>query len=257
MSAPTLTPGLAPTLAYVETSLPAPTPRERLALAVERALALELVDDGRLDPEPYRRAGARLSGLQAYRLHEDHPLHRDRQRRREAERHVASALETAARLGAPRVVTICAYGHELADSPFERCLDFFAPFESRCRELGVKLLIEPLSPAKTGALTDPYEVVRLLATLAAPEAFALLLDVGHLADGGTELEAFFAEWEHPVEELQLRGPASAPPDPELPVERWLQGLPAPPAVVAVEHRGPIDPGALDELLDALREAGLA
>lgn len=246
-----------PPLAYVEPCLPAPTPAQRLRLALEHDLALELADDGRLDTEPYLRAGARLTALQAYRLHEDHPLHRHRLRRREAARHLHATLETAARLRVPRVVAICAYGRDLADRPFERCLDFFAPFESRCRDLGAKLLIEPLSPLKTDALTDPYEVVRLLVTLAAPEAFGLLLDTGHLADSGVELDAFFSAWDQPVDELQLRGPKSAPPAPELPLARWLQEMPAPPAVVAVEHREPIDERAFGELVTALREAGLS
>lgn len=243
-----------PLLTYVEPCLPAPDARRRLELAQRLELALELADDGSLEAEPYLRAGVPVASVQAYRLHEDHPLSPVASRRREAARHVAAALELAARLEARRVVTICSYGHELADAPFERCLDFFSALESRCRELGVRLLLEPLSPLRTGAFTDPAETVRLLEALDAPHAFGLLLDVGHLADGGTDLDAFFAAWERPVEELQLRGPASAPPDPEMPVASWLAALPAPPAVVAVEHRQPIAPDAFEALIAALRAA---
>lgn len=248
-----------PLLAYVEPHLPAATPAARLALAREHHLALELADDGALETEPYLRAGLPISSLQAYRLRQDPPTHRDRHRRREAARHLGQTLERAARLAVPRVITVCAHGEEIADRPFERALDFYAAFERRARDGGVRLLLEAVSPLKAAALTDPAEIARLVEILGAPEAFGLVLDTGHLADGsdpGSDLDAFFRAWGRPLEELQLRGPGDAPPRPDLPLPRWLAALPGPPAVVAVEHPQPIAEAAFRELLEALRAHGL-
>lgn len=238
-------------LAYVETCLPGTSAAERLWLARAEGLALELADDGALDPEPYR--GTPIAALQVFRLHEDPPLHRDRWRRQEAAKHVAATLELAARMGVPRAVVICAYGSDLADAPFERALEFLAAFERPARDVGVQLLIEPLSPLRTPVLNDPTDIARLVTELAAPAVFAPLLDTGHLLDGGFDPETILREWRHPLGELQLRGARSAPPPLEITLEKWLPALTALPPVISVEHRESIEEPAWRDLVRALRE----
>jgi hypothetical protein len=243
-----------PLLTYTESSLPGAGREERFASAREHRLALEVANDGGLDEEALRRSGLRVATVQAYRMHEFHPLHRDPARRRQAAPHVRDTLEAAARLGTSRIVAACGFGHDLADRPFERCLDFFGPLAGSASALGVRIMIEPLSPSRTAAMASPAEIVRLLAHLDRPDVFSLVLDTGHLADAGFDLEVFFREWDHPVEELQLKGPASAPPSSAMPVEKWLKMLPETPDVLCVEHRKPVSRSDMAGLIGALRES---
>lgn len=246
-----------PLLAYNEDSLPFASPDERLSSLIQTGLALEVANRGDFPLEQYQQyqqLGVQISALQAYAMHEFHPLHRDRAHRQEAIYHVEATLELAAKLQVPRIVTVCGFGQEVADQPFERCLEFFQAFTDRAKALGVRLMIEPLSPRRAAAMTDPGEIARLVQELAEPEVFTMLLDTGHLLDSGFELNEFFTHWQHPIEELQLKGPLSAPPSPQMPVQQWVSQLPSLPAVVCVEHRQPITPTAWAELVTALQKA---
>lgn len=242
-----------PVLAYAESSLPVASLPDRLELLLREGLALEVANQGNVLVEAYRQAGVQISAVQAYRMHDVHPLHRDRHARQAAVTHVRETLELAAELGAPRIVTVCGFGHELADRPFDRAVDFFHQFADPAKKLGVRVAIEPLSPIRCGALTNPREIADLIDILGDPEVFSMLLDTGHLADSGIELNSFFRHWNRPIEELQLKGPRSQPPTPAMPISQWLKALPNPPAVVCVEHRQPISLGELAALLAALRE----
>lgn len=244
---------LLPTLAYVETSLPAADRPARFALARTLDLALEIADDGGPLPEP-GASDPPLVTLQAWRLHEDHPLHPEPERRARARRHVREAIERAAERGIPRVLVACGFGERACEDPFQSCLETFAPAVELARDRGVRLLLEPLSPLRAPALTDADELARLIDALDAPDVVATAVDVGHLADGGHDPCRWLVEWPHPVEELQLRGPRSTPPPPDLPVGALLDALPAPPAVVCVEHREPLERDALAALVARIRRA---
>jgi len=242
-----------PQLAYVESSLPGATRRERLTLASQCALALEVANtttSDAFDPDPYRAHGLSIAAVQAYAMHQVHPLHVDRDRRRQALPHVRDTLQLAAALDAPRVVTVCGFGHRLADRPRERALDFFAALAPLARSLGVRLLIEPLSPARAAAMNDPHEVADLLAALDAPDAMGLVLDTGHLLDSGLDLSDFFESWDRPLDALQLKGRDSAPPDPHQPAGPWLSRIA--PLLLSVEHRGPTTPASVRDTAAALR-----
>ncbi|WP_199321167.1 sugar phosphate isomerase/epimerase [Microcoleus sp. FACHB-831] len=196
---------------------------ERLELANRENLALEVANKGNFEVELYRHC--RISALQAYAMHEFHPIHRDRDRREEAFRHVKETLEIAAILNVPRIVTVCGFGYDLVDSPFERCLEFFASLAIAAKALGVRIMIEPLSPKRAGALTHPDDIARMVEILDDPSVFSIMLDTGHLLDSGIELDSFFRSWNRPIEELQLKGLLSAPPPISMPVETWLECLP--------------------------------
>jgi hypothetical protein len=60
-------------LAYNETSIPGTTLSERLSLAMAENLPLEVANTGNCQVELYR--GFKVVTLQAYRMHEFHPLH--------------------------------------------------------------------------------------------------------------------------------------------------------------------------------------
>jgi Xylose isomerase-like TIM barrel len=242
-----------PILTYNETSIPGSS-SERLQLAVRENLALEVANEGNFPLELYQPY--RISAVQAFAMHDFHPIHRDRNIQQEAVRHVRDTIEVAAQLNVPRIVTVCGFGYELADHPFERCLDFFSSFAEQAKAAGIRIMIEHLSPLRVGAMTDPEEIARLVEMLNDPSVFSIMLDTGHLVDTGIELDSFFANWNRPIEELQLKGPRSAPPSPEMPVKRWLEALPALPAVVCVEHRQPTTEAALVELVGALRDTGM-
>lgn len=199
----------------------------------------------------YRRC--RISALQAYAMHEFHPIHRDRDRREQAFLHVKETLELAAILNVPRIVTVCGFGYDLVDSPFERCLEFFASLAIAAKSLGVRIMIEPLSPKRAGARTHPDDIARMVEILDDPSVFSIMLDTGHLLDSGIELNSFFRSWKRPIEELQLKGLLSAPPPISMPIKGWLECLPQLPAAICVEHRQPISLDDFTQLVNALRQ----
>lgn len=237
-------------LAYNEMSIPG-TVSERLELAVRENLALEVANIGNFSVEFYREYN--VVSVIAYRMHDYHPIHSDRSCREAAFPHVQETIEIAAKLNVPRIVTVCGFGYELADRPFERCLDFFSSFAAQAKAAGVKIMIEPLSPLRVGAMTDPEEIARLIDILNEPSVFSIMLDTGHLVDSGIELNSFFANWKRPVEEIQLKGPRSSPPSPKMPVRQWLDALPHPPAVICPEHRLPTTVEDLGHLVAVLKQ----
>lgn len=244
---------LEPILAYNLTSLPGKTVSEQFQLASREGLAVEVAHQEDFPVEVYQKAEISISAVQAYGMHDFHPLHRDRTRRDAAFRHVQATLELAAKLAVPRIVTVCGFGYELADSLFQRCLDFFSSFSTPAKALGIRIMIEPLSPKRAGALTNPEDIAQLITALNEPEVFSILLDTGHLLDSGFELNSFFENWKYPIEELQLKGFLSAPPPLTMPVQKWIQSLPQPPAVVCVEHRQSIGLEDFEKLVGKLRE----
>jgi hypothetical protein len=241
-----------PILAYNESSLPASSLAERLRLATQHHLALEIANRDNLELEPYLASTVQISAVQAYAMHDFHPLHPDIHHHHQAFNHVQQTLEIAAQLQAPRIVTVCGFGTDVIDSPFEHCFDFFRACVPTAKALGIKIMIEPLSPQRCSAMTDPHEIGRLVKMLDEPSVFTTLLDTGHLLDGGYDLEQFFPTWTYSLEELQLKGLASAPPLLDLPLGKWLKALPNQPAVVCVEHRQPIDLDTFVDLIVAIR-----
>jgi len=248
----------APVLAWVEHALPAPDLEGRLALARTHGLALEVANRPDLpncagtDLGAIRRSGVPVVSLQAYGMHDTHPLHPDPRVREAGLAHLGDTIGKAAALGVPRVLAVCGYGRETCARPPGSCRDFFAAILPLARSRGVRILIEPLSPLRAAAMTDPGEIERLLDDLASPDVFGLALDTGHALDGGHEVDRWLEAWRHPVDELQLRGPGSAPPPPDVPLARWISRLRAPPAVVCVEHGVAIGREVFAELASRLR-----
>lgn len=242
-----------PDLTHVEDRLPGATLEGRLRVAQRLGLALEIADgeDDRL--ERAVALGARVVTLQAYGMHELHPLHVEAAVRRAARRYVLRVIERAAAAKVARVLTCCGFGHALADRAFERCLEFYALLAPRARELGLRVLIEPLGPKRAGAMTDPAEVERLLHALEAPDVFGGALDSGHLLDGGRDPERELARWNAPLDELQLRGPDGGPPPRDVPLARWLAACRTRPEVVCVEHRSEQTEAELERLVAHLRD----
>ena len=236
-------------LAYNEMSIPGSV-SERLELGFRENLALEIANEGNFSVELYQKYN--IVSVIAYRMHDFHPIHSDRTHREQAFPHVQETIEIAAKLNVPRIVTVCGFGYELADRPFERCLDFFTSLAPQAKAAGVKIMIEPLSPLRVGAMTDPEEIARLIDMLNEPSVFSIMLDTGHLVDSGIELNSFFANWKRPVEEIQLKGPRSSPPSPTMPVKQWLEALLQLPAVICPEHRQPTTVQDLVHLVGVLR-----
>lgn len=152
----------------------------------------------------------------------------------------------------PHVLAVCGYGSDLVDDPAEVCRAFFADAKDLARDLGRTLVLEPLSPSRAGALTDPGEFQDLLAAVGAPDVVATAIDTGHLLDGGHDPVAVLSAWRHRVAELQLRGAGSTPPPDDAPLAAWLGACPGAPDVVCVEHRGDVEPDAFDALLARVR-----
>lgn len=245
---------MVPQLAYTESSLPGDSLAERLDRAQSLGLALEVVHREEFPIALYRQSGLDIVTVQAYGMHDFHPLHRDRAVREAALPYLQGAIEFAANLGVPRLVVVCGFGSELADRPFERSLDFFQRAIPLARKAGVRLLIEPLSPRRCAALNHPQAIARLVDTLDCPEAISMVLDTGHLIDSGLDLDRFFATWNRAIAELQLKGARSSPPNPAMPLQTWLCSLPQLPDAIAVEHRQPIGVQQCADLVSALRHS---
>lgn len=243
---------MSPHLAYVEHNLPAATPTERFELARAHSLALEVAhrDDDRA--ERARDAGLTLVTLQAWRLHEVHPIHPDKKVRGEAYEHLRRTIELAARLGVPRVIAVAGYGQTICAEPFEEARAFYRWLAPIAREKKVRVLLEPLSPLRCAALTAPMVLARLLDEIESPDVYGSAIDTGHVIDSGREVEEYLERWPRRVEELQLKGKGSSPPELDMPLARWLRKLKVAPDVVCVEHRLPIEAEELGKLLEHLR-----
>ncbi|MFB2936027.1 sugar phosphate isomerase/epimerase family protein [Aerosakkonemataceae cyanobacterium BLCC-F154] len=245
-------------LAYNESSIPGTTLAERLSLALAENLALEVANTSDCQVELYQ--GLKVVTVQAYKMHEFHPLHPETAVRQAAFSHVQETLELAARLNAPRILTVCGFGFEIIDRPLECCLEFFHSLVPIAKSLGIRMMIEPLSPLRAGAFTDPKDpkdVIKLMAMLNEPSVFGLAIDTGHLLDSGINLNDFFLNWQFPIEELQLKGARSTPPDPTIPLTVWLENLPQIPNVICVEHRQSISLPNFRELINWVRRSQLA
>ncbi len=243
-------------LAWVEHALPGRSTRERVSVARELGLSLEVANRPELDVGAVRASGVPVVTVQAYGMHDDHPLCSDPRRVAAANLHVASTLDLAVRLGARFVLAVCGYGSEpVSDegscTAVARCRDFFAALEPAARERGVRILLEPLSPLRCSALHGPEPIAELLAELG--PHFGAALDTGHLLDGGLDPGEVFARFPGPVHEVQARGAGSTPPD-GAPLAAWLARLAEPPEVVCVEHGGVLRRVALDPLVDRIRAA---
>lgn len=81
-------PIIRPVLAYNESSLPAALFTERLQLAQQEGLALEVANLGNFPIARYQEIGVAIAAVQAYAMHEFHPLHCDRERLKAAMCHV-------------------------------------------------------------------------------------------------------------------------------------------------------------------------
>lgn len=241
-----------PLLAYTEHNLPAATPAERFELARVHGLALEVAnrDDDRA--ERARDAGLPIATLQAWRMHEVHPIHPDKKVRGEAYEHLRRTIELAAKLGVPRVIAIAGYGQQVCEDPFAEARAFFRFVAPVAREKKVRVLIEPLSPLRCAALTAPMVLARLFEEIESPDVFASAIDTGHVIDSGRDVAEYLERWPRAVAELQLKDKGSSPPGPDMPLSRWLRKLKAVPEVVCIEHRLPIDAQDLAKLLAHLR-----
>lgn len=241
-------------LSYNENSLPGSSQAEQIQFAKEYNLALEIANDGRLRSETYQNSSLQITAVQAYLMHEFHPLHPEHFYRQQAYVHLRQTLELAARLAAPRVVSVCGFGQQIADCPFERSFDLFSSLVPVAESLGVRIMIEPLSPQRAAAMTDPQEIAKLIGALDRPDIFSLVLDTGHLMDSGFRLDTFFRSWVCSIEELQLKGMASAPPSSDWSIISWLKSLPSLPPVVCVEHRQPIERQDCEALVKTLQQS---
>ncbi len=238
-------------LAYCVRSLARPQD-EAASLLSRLGLAAEIGDDGAVDEPLWRRAGVPVVTVQAWWLHEAHPLHPDALLRERARRRFVDSLDLAVRLGARRALAVCGFGQTVADRPFERSLDFFAALARPLAERGLTLLLEPLSPLRCAAMWRVTDLLRLLDALDAPDLFRLCLDTGHLTDSGCDPGREFAGVGRPVDEIQLKGPVSAPPPADAPLAQWVASLPAPPRVICLEHNQPLPEGGVERLIAALR-----
>ena len=178
--------------------------------------------------EPWLRRGITIPTLQAFEMHDLHPLHPDASRRREARAYVRETIDAAAESGVPRVLTACGFGEAACADPFESCTAFYEDVGQHARARGVRILVELLSPRRAPAMTDPTELARLLDTLNA-DTFSIALD--HLADAGLELDDALSCFPGRVEELQLRGPRATPPPTDFPLASTLRRFGTTPAVV--------------------------
>jgi hypothetical protein len=227
-------------LAWVEHCLPAPSATERVELAGQLGLALEVANRTGLEPTVVFGGEVPVVTLQAWELHSVHPLHPKPAGRRAGMEHLQATIELAAQHSIPRVLAICGYGQEVCDRPFESCRDAFDALTPLARARGVRVVIELLSPLRAAAMTDPFELAGLLDSLDAPDVFGTVLDTGHLLDAGLDPVTVLSGWRHPVDELQLRGAGSTPPPDDLRLGDLLGVLETPPAVVAVEYHEPLD-----------------
>lgn len=84
-----------PKLAYVEMSLPDGTQAEKFAAVRRWGIALEIANLGDIQIDVYKCAQIPITAVQAYQMHDFHPLHRNAEHRHQAKIHVEHTLEVA------------------------------------------------------------------------------------------------------------------------------------------------------------------
>lgn len=234
-------------IAYVERSLAgadldtARSIAERLDLRVERRES-----DWNGVPDP------RLVVLQAYRLHEQHPLDPNPLVRGLARASVRETIERAGRAGVPFVLTAPGFGDDLVQDPRGVASEAYREFVQVAQRAGVTLLVELLSPRRLRVLNQAAELATWMRELDAGPHLQAALDTGHLLDAGLDPLAVARDWPLEVGLLQLRGPGGGFPPHALPLKSLLRE--ARPRVVSVEHHDPVDPAQIETFLTRLRRA---
>lgn len=234
-------------IAYVERSLAgadldaARALAERLDLRVERR---ESDWDGVPD--------SRLAVLQAYRLHEQHPLDPDPLVRGLARASVRETIERAGRAGVPFVLTVPGLGDDLVQDPVGVATEAYREFAEVARRAGVTLLVELLAPRRLRVLSQAAELATWMRELDAGPHLQAALDTGHLLDAGLDPLAVVRDWPLEVGLLQLRGPGGGFPPHGMPLKTLLRE--ARPRVVSVEHHDPVDEAQVEAFLKRLRRA---
>mgnify|MGYP006280728635 FL=1 len=184
----------------MEDSLPRRDKQARLHFAKERELSLEVSyaswqSKGYIPL--YEEFEVPTPSVAAIGMTEHHFLHESLYHRDEAQRLLSGALDMAERLSAKRVAVFIAESDDIADRPFERALEFFAPFvdEARSRELIMDITARPSKgPHSFGS---PEDIQSVLAALDGEGVIALRLD------GSQRLAGNLQEHFHSLDVLQL------------------------------------------------------
>lgn len=191
------------------------------------------------DPELVECYSVEVVSVQAYDLHWLSLGAADEGERRRAVEHVAESMRLAAELGAGYVVTVPGYG-EHPPGAAEVCRRSYLELRSLTAELGVTVLIEPLSPKRTTLLPSLPRVAELCRELG--EGFGVLADTMHVLDSGGSPEEIREVEE--VMEVHLRGAGDTPPGPgEIDFRRVLRAG----AVPCIEYSR----GSVEELRGAV------
>ncbi len=176
-----------------------------LELFEELALGIELTHIR--EPELLESYSVSAASVQAYDLHWLSLGAEARGERKLAVRHVAESMRLASETGAEYVVTVPGYGEHTAGAE-ERCRRSYAELQPLAVELGVTVLIEPLSPKRSTLFPSLRQAAELCRELG--EGFGVLADTMHVLDCGEVPEAVIPPVEE-VREVHLRGAEDTPP----------------------------------------------
>jgi hypothetical protein len=234
-------------VAYVERSLPGADLDAARDLARRWDLRVERRDaDWNGVPDP------QLVVLQAYSLHEQHPLDPDPLVRGLARAAVKQTIERAGRAGVPYVLTAPGFGDALVRDPVDVAFAAYREFVETAERAGVTLLVELLSPRRLPVLSRAADLAQWMRALDAGPRLQVALDTGHLLDAGLDPLAVVRDWPLEVGLLQLRGPGGAFPPHGMPLKSLLSE--ARPAVVSVEHHERVEEPQVEAFVARLRRA---
>ena len=178
---------------------------DKLDLLEELGLWLELANTGPRDISPLNSYSVKVKTVQAYMLHELHWLSPENKMQEAAYEHILDTIKIAEDIGADHVLTVPTYGFDLTDNYRQLCVQ---NFRSISKETNLVILIEALSPKKTGFLPSLPAVAELVDEINRDNV-GLVADTWHIQESNLEVVEIFDDFD--IIELHLRDTNSTPP----------------------------------------------
>ncbi len=145
--------------------------------------------------------------VQAHRLHRLQWLSAESSLRQAALEHVLETVKIAEELGAKNILTVPTYGFNIDPGSRKRCLE---NYKKVAGETELTILIEPLSPLRTGFLPSPFEVARLLDELNMDKVM-LAADTLHIKESGHNPAEVISTLNEKIGEIHLKDDGATPP----------------------------------------------
>ena len=179
---------------------------EKLRACRRHGLWMELANTGERDLSVFGSWDVEVRTVQAYLLHRYSLVGRGRGERRAAMEHVRATVDMAQGIGAGYALIVPGYGHDFSEDSEKRLDIALRELAEYAADRGVAILVEALSPRKTGLLPSLGAVEKFLRSMG-EENLLLAGDTFHAFEAGEDV----LEYRETMAELHLKDSDSLPP----------------------------------------------